>query len=88
MASHTHNGNGHKPKRPPAVISANAVYSWQELQRRLRWGEHSARQARVAGLRLVTFGREKYALGSDVLDFFKRLGDRQQAQTNSESVDR
>ena len=77
-----------KPKRPrpPAVIRADAVYSWQELQRRFRWQEHSARQARLQGLRLVTFGREKYAIGSDVLKFFERLAERQQAQTDSRSV--
>ncbi len=69
----------HKPaKRPPAFISANAVYSWQELCRRLRWKEHAARQARLKGLRLVLFGREKFCLGEDVLAFFRRLADRQQ----------
>ena len=68
----------HKPaKRCPAVISANAVYSWSELRRRLGWQEHAGRRARVKGLRLVVFGRQKYALGTDVLAFFQRLADRQ-----------
>ena len=31
----------------------------------------------MKGLRLVVFGRQKYALGSDVLAFFQRLADRQ-----------
>jgi hypothetical protein len=33
--------------------------------------------ARVAGLRLVVFGRAKYCLGSDVLKFFERLAEQQ-----------
>ena len=69
----------HKPARAPVVIRADAVYSWAELRRRLGWQEHAARQARVAGLRLVTFGRQKYCLGEDVLAFFRKLADRQQA---------
>ena len=68
----------HKPvKRSPAVVSANAVYSWSELCRRFGWEEHAARQARIQGLRLVRFGRGKYALGEDVLSFFKRLAESQ-----------
>jgi hypothetical protein len=66
-------------KRATAVIRADAVYSWAELRRRLGWAEHSGRQARTAGLRLVTFGRQKYCLGEDVLAFFRKLADRQQA---------
>ena len=70
----------HKPaKRAPAVIRAGEVYSLAELRRRLGWGLHYVRQARVAGLRLVTFGREKYCLGEDVLAFFRKLAERQQA---------
>jgi hypothetical protein len=41
--------------------------------------------ARVAGLRLISFGREKFVLGQDVLEFFQRLGERQQAVTDSRS---
>ena len=68
----------HKPaKRAPAVIRAGELYSLVELRRRLQWQEHAVRQARVSGLRLVTFGRAKYALGSDVLKFFERLADQQ-----------
>jgi hypothetical protein len=72
-----------KPRKPakhaPAVVRAGEVYSLVELRRRLGWGQHYVRQARVAGLRLVTFGRNRYVLGSDVLDFFARLAARQQA---------
>jgi hypothetical protein len=68
----------HKPaKRAPAVIHAGAIYPLAELRRRLGWQEHAVRQARVNGLRLVVFGRAKYALGSDVLKFFERLAEQQ-----------
>ncbi len=68
----------HKPaKRAPAVIRAGELSSLAELRRRLQWQEHAVRQARIAGLRLVSFGREKFCLGSDVLRFFERLAERQ-----------
>ena len=73
------------PRRAPAVVRAGELYSWLELRRRLRWGEHAGRMARVAGLRLISFGREKFVLGQDVLEFFQRLGERQQAVTDSRS---
>ena len=71
--------DSHKPapRRSPAVVRAGEVYSLAELRRRLQWKEYSVRMARVAGLRLVTFGRSKYVLGSDVLKFFERLADQQ-----------
>jgi hypothetical protein len=56
-------------KCAPAVIRAGEVSSLAELRRRPGWAEHSVRQARVAGLRLITFGRQKYCLGEDVLSF-------------------
>jgi len=59
----------------PGEIRSDCLYRLAELKRRLAWGEHAVRQARKAGLRLRRFGREKYALGQDVLDFFKRLDD-------------
>ena len=64
-------------RRVPAVIRTGELYSLAELRRRLGWAEHAVRQARIAGLRLVVFGRAKYALGSDVLKFFERLAERQ-----------
>jgi hypothetical protein len=77
----------HKPaKRGPAVIRSGEVYSLAELRRRLQWQEHALRMARAAGLRLVSFGRQKFVLGSDILEFFKRLGDRQQAPADSRST--
>jgi hypothetical protein len=64
-------------RRAPAVVRSGELYSLTELRRRLGWGEHYVRTARVAGLRLVTFGRQKYCLGEDVLSFFRKLADRQ-----------
>jgi hypothetical protein len=61
------------------VIRADEVYSLREFARRFRWGEHALRQARAAGLRTATFGREKFVLGTDVLSFFHQLAERQTA---------
>jgi hypothetical protein len=72
-------------KRAPAVVRAGEVYSLAELRRRLGWQEHAVRQARVNGLRLVTFGRQKYCLGEDALAFFRKLADRQHAPTDLRS---
>ena len=58
---------------PRGSIQAGEVMSLSELKRRLKWGEHAVRQARKAGLRLIAFGSQKYALGTDVLDFFRKL---------------
>ena len=60
---------------PSGVIRRDEVYRLAELKRRLGWQEHAVRQARLAGLRLIPFGREKYVLGDDLLDFFQRLAD-------------
>lgn len=71
-----------KPSSPsptPAVVNRNEVYSLCELRRRLQWQEHAVRQARLAGLRFVIFGRQKFVLGSDVIDFFQRLAEQQEA---------
>lgn len=63
--------------RPGGSIRGDELLRLAELKRRLGWGEHAVRQARKAGLRLIAFGREKYALGSDVLAFFGRLAEQQ-----------
>lgn len=69
----------------PAVVNGNEVYSLGELRRRLQWQEHAVRQARLSGLRLITFGRQKFVLGSDVLDFFARLAERQEAVSDCQT---
>lgn len=62
------------------VVRADELYTAAEVRRRLRWRDHSFRQAKRKGLRVVTFGRTKYVLGSDVLAFFEQLA----AQQNGE----
>jgi len=57
-------------------VRADEVLSQRELQRRFGWQEHSLRQARLAGLRTVQFGRERYVIGADVLDFFRKLAEK------------
>jgi hypothetical protein len=68
-----------KPTPAPGVIRDGEVYRLREVCRRLGWKEHAIRQARAAGLRMVIFGREKFILGADVLDFFRRLAEQQAA---------
>ena len=58
-------------------MQAGEVMTLRELKSRLGWGEHSVRQARREGLQLVRFGRAKYCLGRDLLDFFETLAQRQ-----------
>ena len=82
------NGRSSLRHRPPAVIRSGEVYSLAELRHRLCWKEHAVRQARMAGLRLIRFGREKFCLGEDVLAFFRRLGDQQEQQANDGTEDR
>ena len=74
-------GDKHSPsaaEAAPGVVRAGEVYRLKELCRRLHWREHSLRQARLAGLRIIRFGREAYILGDDALDFFRRIGDEQE----------
>jgi len=70
---------------PGRSIEAGEVMSLAELKRRLKWREHAVRQARKAGLRLIRFGSQKYALGSDVLDFFRQLAEQQTQQDHLEN---
>jgi len=89
-------GTGSRPRstrRPPqrpagpgpsGSIQAGEVLTLAELKRRLGWGEHAIRQARRAGLRLIPFGREKFALGSDVLEFFTRLAEQAGSPNNGQ----
>lgn len=72
--------------KPTGSIRTDEILPLPELKRRLGWGEHAIRQARRKGLRLIGFGRGKYALGADVLAFFERLAAEQEGRaecTNS-----
>ena len=68
---------------PPAVIEAHAVYSMEELSKRLRWKRHAIRQALRAGLRTCKFGSRRYCVGRDAIRFFERLA----AEQNSRNTE-
>jgi len=55
------------------AVAANEVIPLEVLAQRLGWGQRTISRARDAGLRLIPFGRRKYARGVDVLEFFDRL---------------
>lgn len=59
--------------RTPGEIDPARLYSLDELRRRLRWGVRSVVQAQRDGLRLISYGRQKFALGKDVLAFFESV---------------
>lgn len=61
------------PKRPdaPGQVTADAIYTLEEIQRRLGLGAHAMRAARRAGLRVRRIGRRGYVLGRDVLAFIE-----------------
>ena len=59
------------------AVRSDEVLSLRELQRRFGWREHALRQARLAGLRMIPFGREKYVLGANLLAFFATLAEQQ-----------
>ena len=65
------------PTAPRGVISAHEVYTLAEFRRRLGWGAHALRQARAAGLRFVTIGREKYIRGEEFARWVKSMEDLQ-----------
>ena len=49
----------------------------REFGRRLDLHDKALSDAQKAGLRTVVFGRQKFVLGSDALDFFRRLAEQQ-----------
>lgn len=64
------------PADEPGYILAEALYTLDEFQRRLRLGEAAMRAARRQGLRVRKVGRRKYVLGRDALQWIEGL-DRQ-----------
>jgi len=54
------------------VILADAVYRLDEIQERLKLGQHALRMARRAGLRVRRIGRRGYVLGRDIIEFVDR----------------
>jgi len=65
------------PSLPPsASVRADEVLTVVELCRRLRWRGHSLRQAKRLGLPTIRFGARDYAIGDEVLTWFKSLAQR------------
>ena len=58
---------------PAAVIHADELYTKEELCRRMRWRQHSWRQAKRLGLETVVFGSRTYIAGSDAIAFLQSL---------------
>ena len=71
------------PKPPlnsvPGVIRVDELYVASEVYRRLRWQKHSQRQARRAGLVPTKFGSRSYLTGRQILRFFEKLAEQQEA---------
>ena len=55
--------------KSPGEIVADAVYTLDEIQRRLGLGRHAMREARRKGLRVARIGRRGYVRGRDIIDF-------------------
>jgi hypothetical protein len=55
----------------PGQVTADAIYTLEEIQQRLKLGQHAMRMARRAGLKVRRIGRRGYVLGRDVLEFIE-----------------
>lgn len=66
-----------RPLGPTGSVQTREVLTLAELKRRLGWQEHAIRKARRAGARPISFGRQTFCLGSDLLRFFSKLGESQ-----------
>jgi hypothetical protein len=65
------------PRPALSPILADAVYSKRVLCNALGWEHRTFRNAAKAGLRIIAFGKQRFILGRDVLDFFLRLAEQQ-----------
>ncbi len=75
------------PNHPESgTVRGGELYRLSEFCRRIGWKEHSLRQARRLGLRTIAFGREKYVLGDDVLEFFRRLAEEQNPTSTTGTI--
>jgi hypothetical protein len=72
------------PRPTLSPILADAVYSKRVLLAALGWEHRTFRHAVQEGLRIIAFGKQRFVLGRDVLDFFTRLAEQQAANSNGE----
>ncbi|MFZ1934365.1 MAG: hypothetical protein WCB27_19785 [Thermoguttaceae bacterium] len=63
--------------RASGSIHADEVLSMAEFGRRLGFADKALSDAQKAGLRTIVVGRCKFILGSDALDWFRRLAEQQ-----------
>lgn len=67
------------PPRIPGEILCDAVYSLNEFKARTGLGSAAVRTARRNGLRVIRPGsRYGFVIGSDFIDYLKRIDDAQQ----------
>ncbi len=58
-------------------VRSDEVLTLREFGRRLNLAERALANAQRHGLRSIMFGRVKFVLGSDALDWFRSLADQQ-----------
>ena len=59
----------------PGVIRADESYTVAEFKRRSGLGDYAFREARRAGLRIVSVGKKRFVLGGDWLVFLERAAE-------------
>jgi len=57
----------------PGHVTADALYTLDEIQERLKLGQHALRQARRAGLKVRRIGRRAYVQGRDIISFIENV---------------
>jgi len=76
---------GRPRKHPPPSLAGfgsirpDEVMPLREAARRLGFGAKTVAKAQRDGLRTIEYGRMKYLLGRDMLAFFEKLAEEQQA---------
>jgi hypothetical protein len=68
------------PPRALGSVSAGEVMPMAEFGRRLNLKNQALADAQRAGLRTILFGRCKFVLGTDAIEWFRRLGEAQAAR--------
>ena len=76
-----------KPTRQLGSVSADELMPMREFGRRLDLHNKALSDAQRAGLRTVLFGRCKFVLGADAIDFFHKLADAQAASGREGQAD-
>ncbi len=56
------------------VVDATKLYRYATLCRILHWGGRAQRAAIAKGLQTISFARQRYVTGAEVLRFFAALG--------------